>query len=440
MTADHTAVGADRADRSAQLLAAMAGVREDFPLLERSVRDGKPLVYLDSGATAQKPQVVIDAEVDFYENHNAAVHRGAHYLAEQATIAYERAREQVAALVGTHTEEIVWTRNATDGLNLLAYAFSNASLGRGGASARRFELRAGDEIVVTEAEHHSNLIPWQELAARTGATLRWIELDDDGQLRLEQLQSVVTTRTKVLAFTHVSNVTGAITDVAAFVARAREVDAITVLDACQSVPHLPVNFPELGVDFAVFSAHKIYGPSGIGALYGRAELLRDLPAVYFGGSMVEVVTMSEATYSPAPLKFEAGTQAVAQAIAFGAAAQYLSDLGMETVAEHERVLTESLLDAVRSVPGVQLIGPDDADKRVGVAAFTVAGVHSHDVGQVLDDAGIAVRVGHHCAQPLHRRFGIAATARASLGIYSTAADVARFAEELAKVRPYFGLE
>ena len=417
----------------------LAAVRADFPLLRRTVRGGRPLVYLDSAATSQKPDVVIDAELDFYSERNAAVHRGAHQLAEEATDAYEAARVEVAALVGAAMDEIVWTPNATAAINLVAYAMSNATAGRGGAAARRFALAPGDEIVVTEAEHHANLVPWQELAARTGASLRWIGAGDDGRLRTDQLADVVTDRTKVLAFAHVSNVTGAVADVAAFVARARDVGALTVLDACQSVPHLPVDLGALGVDFAAFSGHKMYGPTGVGALYGRRELLEAMPPFLTGGSMVEVVTMETTTYAPPPQRFEAGSMMVAQAVGVGAAARYLRELGMDAVAAHEAEMTRLLLDAVAAVPGVRLVGPGDADDRVAVVSFVVDGVHAHDVGQVLDDAGVAVRVGHHCAQPLHRRFGVAATSRASAGVYTTADEVAAFGAALATVRPFFGL-
>ena len=416
----------------------LAAVRADFPLLARTLRDGKPLVYLDSGATSQKPDVVLDAEQDFYAQRNAAVHRGAHQLAEEATEAFENAREQVASFVGADVGEIVWTTNATAGLNLVAYAMSNATAGRGGEAARRFALAPGDEIVVTEAEHHANLVPWQELAARTGAVVRWVGVDDDGRLRTDELAHVVTDRTRVLAFTHASNVTGAVTDVAPFVARAREVGALTVLDACQSVPHLPVDLHALGVDFAVFSGHKMLGPTGVGALYGRRELLEAMPPVTTGGSMVEVVTMESTTYAPPPQRFEAGTQMVAQAIGMGAAAAYLAELGMDAVAAHEAALAAELLDAVASVPHVRVLGPTDTRDRLATVSFVVDGVHAHDVGQVLDDAGVAVRVGHHCAQPLHRRFGVAATARASASVYTTSEEIAVFREALSGVRAFFG--
>ena len=418
----------------------LAAVRADFPLLTRTLAGGRPLVYLDSGATSQKPDVVLDAEQDFYRQRNAAVHRGAHQLAEEATEAFEQARAQVASFVGVDPGELVWTSNATAGINLIAYAIGNATHGRGGPAARRFALAPGDEIVVTEAEHHANLVPWQELAARTGAVLRWIGVDDDGRLRTDQLASVVTERTRLLAFTHASNVTGAVTDVAPFVARAREVGALTVLDACQSVPHLPVDLAGLGVDFAVFSGHKMLGPTGVGALFGRRELLEALPPVTTGGSMVEVVTMAAATYAPPPQRFEAGTQMVAQAVGMGAAADYLAELGMGAVATHERLLARALLDAVGSVPGVRVLGPLDIADRLAAVSFVVAGVHAHDVGQVLDDAGVAVRVGHHCAQPLHRRFGVAASTRASASVYTTLEEIEVFREALARVRAFFRLD
>ena len=434
-----TLVSSKDSQRTRLSTAELAAVRADFPLLRRTVRDGRRLVYLDSAATAQKPEVVIDAELDFYTQRNAAVHRGAHQLAEEATDAFEEARAAVARLVGADPGEIVWTSNGTAGLNLLAYAMSNASVGRGGEAARRFALGPDDEIVVTEAEHHANLVPWQELCLRTGAALRWIGVGDDGRLRTDELQAVVTERTKLVAFTHVSNVTGAVTDVGAFVRRARDVGALTVLDACQSAPHLLLDLPALGVDFAVFSGHKVYGPTGVGVLYGRRELLEALPPVPTGGSMVEVVTMAETTYAPPPQRFEAGTQMVAQAVGMGVAADYLRELGLPAITAHEAEITPLLLAAVADAPGTRLIGPADTADRLALVSFAVQGVHAHDVGQVLDEAGVAVRVGHHCAQPLHRRFGVTGTARASAGIYTTAEDVAAFAAALRGVRSFFGL-
>lgn len=413
-------------------------VSGDFPLLGRTVRDGKPLVYLDTGATSQKPEVVLDAEREFYTRHNAAVHRGAHQVAEEATEAYEAARAAVAGFVGAEVGEIVWTKNATEALNLVAYGFLNASLGRGGNAAERFRLREGDEIVITELEHHANLVPWQELAAKTGATLRWIPVTADGRLDLERLD-VINDRTKIVAFTHASNVTGSITDVPAVVARAREAGAYTVLDACQSAAHLQVDFHALGVDFAVFSGHKMLAPTGVGVLYGRGELLEDLPPFLTGGSMVEVVTMEETTFMPAPQRFEAGTQMVSQTVGLHAALDYLSSIGMDRMTAHEDQLTQLMLDGLAEVPGVRVLGPERAENRLAVVAFDLPGVHPHDVGQVLDDQGIAVRVGHHCAQPVHRAFGVHASTRASAGVYTTAADVEAFIDGLHTVIGFFGV-
>ncbi|MEG3613870.1 cysteine desulfurase [Isoptericola haloaureus] len=417
----------------------LAAVRADFPLLGRTVRGGKPLVYLDSAATSQKPNVVLEAEVDFYEQRNAAVHRGAHQLAEEATEAFEDARAAVASFVGADVDEIVWTSGATAAINLVTYALSNATAGRGGAAAERFRLAPGDEIVVTEAEHHANLVPWQELCARTGATLRWFGVTDDGRLDVSDVDAVITDRTRVVAFGHVSNVTGAVAPVAEIVAAARRVGALTVLDACQSVPHLPVDLHALGVDLAAFSAHKMLGPTGVGALYGRRELLEAMPPVTTGGSMVEVVTMTDTTYMPPPQRFEAGTQMVAQAVGMGVAAQWLDELGMDRVAAHERELAAELL-RITEIPGVRVLGPTDPTDRIAVVSFVVDGVHAHDVNQVLDDQGIAIRVGHHCAQPLHRRFGLAATARASASVYTGVEEIVAFREALAGVRAFFGEE
>ncbi|MFV0427671.1 MAG: SufS family cysteine desulfurase [Beutenbergiaceae bacterium] len=416
----------------------LAAVRADFPLLTRTVRDSKPLVYLDTAATSQNPQCVIDAEQDFYQRRNAAVHRGAHALAEEATEAFENARADVATFVGVRAEELVWTKNATEAINLVAYAISNASAGRGGDAAERLRIGPGDEIVLTQAEHHANLIPWQELCARTGATLRWIGLHDDGRLDLDTL-SVINARTKLVALTHASNVTGAISPVAQIVAAARQVGALVVLDACQSVPHLPVNLQALDVDFAAFSGHKMLGPTGVGVLYGRRELLAAMPPVLTGGSMVEVVTMEKTTFAPPPQRFEAGTQMVAQTVGLAAAVGYLSELGMDAVAAHEAALAQQMVDGIADIAHVRVLGPDRVHDRLATVAFSVDQVHPHDVGQFLDDAGIAVRVGHHCAQPLHRRLGVASSARASAGIYTTAAEVEAFLGALSEVRSFFGL-
>ena len=397
-------------------------IREDFPLLTTTV-NGSPLVYLDSAATSQKPLAVLDAERDFYLHRNSAVHRGAHTLAAEATEEFEEARATVARFVGVDADEIVWTSNATEGINLVAYGQ---------------RLQPGDEIVVTESEHHANLIPWQQLALRTGATLRFLPVDDEGGLRLDLLSEIVTERTRVLAFAHVSNVLGTIAPVAALVRAAHDVGAIVVLDACQSVPHLPVNLRELDVDFAVFSGHKMLAPTGIGVLYGRRELLNALPPFLTGGSMITTVTMEAAEFLPAPQRFEAGTQRVSQAIALAAAIDYLTAIGMDRVAAHGTAISDRLLAGLARIEGVRVLtGRGD---RVGLAAFDVEGVHAHDVGQFLDDRGIAVRVGHHCAQPLHRRLGLTATTRASGSIYTTTAEIDYFLEALAEVRAFFRVD
>lgn len=418
----------------------LQAIRNDFPILQREVADGVPLVYLDSAATSQRPQAVIDAEQAFLERSNAAVHRGAHTLAEEATDAFERARRQVAGLVGATAEQLVWTRNATEGLNLLAGVLSDplTANGSAGPEAAALALRPGDEVVVTELEHHANLVPWQRACARSGATLRWVPLTDAGTLDLERAAALIGPRTKVLAFAHVSNVLGTVVPVADLVALARSVGALTVLDACQSVPHLPVDLAALGVDAAVFSAHKMLGPTGIGALVGTPVLLEALPPFLSGGSMVELVTMESTTYRRPPQRFEAGTQAVSQAVAWGVAADYLAEIGPARVAAHERVIGRRLLDGLASMDGVRVLGPDDPEQRIGAVSFTVRNVHPHDVGQVLDAAGIAVRVGHHCAQPVHRRYGVGSSTRASGYLYTTEDEIDRFLDALAGVRAFFG--
>lgn len=412
--------------------AELAAVRADVPILARTVRDGRRLVYLDSGATSQKPRQVLDAERAFYEQHNAAVHRGAHQLAEEATDDFEAARAAIAGFIGVLADEVVFTKNATEGINLVAYAMSNASTA--GGAAQRFVLGPGDEVVVTEMEHHANLVPWQELCRRTGATLRWIGVDDEGRLALDDLATVVTGHTRVLAFTHVSNVLGTVNPVAALVARAREVGALVVLDACQSVPHLPVDLGALGVDFAAFSGHKMLGPTGVGVLWGRAELLAAMPPFLTGGSMIEVVHMESSTYAPPPQRFEAGVPMAAQAVGLHAAVDYLNALGMERVHAHETALTQALLDGLAELDFVRVIGPTTTHERGGAVSFVVDDVHPHDVAQVLDDLGIAVRAGHHCAWPLHRRFGVTATTRASFAPYNGLDDVQALLAGLHRVR------
>lgn len=397
-------------------------IRDDFPILGTQVH-GHPLTYLDSGATSQRPTAVLDAEREFATTMNSAVHRGAHTLAAEATELFEDARATVARFVGADEDEIVWTSNATEAINLVAYSLSNASLGRGGAAAEQLRLREGDDIVTTEMEHHANLIPWQELAARTGATLKVIPLDDDGALRLDIAAELIGPRTKLVAFTHVSNVLGVINPVDRLVALAREVGALTLLDACQSAPHLPLDVRALGVDFAVLSGHKMLGPTGIGALYGRREVLAAMPPFLTGGSMITTVTTTEAEYLPPPQRFEAGTQRVSQAIALAAAIDYLTAVGMPRIAAHEAAFGRRLVEGLGAIDGVRVLGAGIDLPRVGLASFDVAGIHSHDVGQYLDDLGIAVRVGHHCAQPLHRRLGVTSSTRASTYLYTTDAEV-----------------
>ena len=424
--------------------AELARIRSDFPVLSRTVRADRPLVYLDSGATSQKPNVVLDAERDFYALHNAAVHRGAHALAEEATDAFEGARARIAAFIGAPAEEIVFTRNGTEATNLIAYALSNA-LAPGALDgvpadlAERLKLGPGDEIVVTEMEHHANLVPWQELARRTGATFKWATFDENGLLPPEAFDGVITERTKLVAFTHVSNVLATRTDVQAIAAKAHEVGALVVLDACQSVPHLPVNVAELGVDFAVFTGHKLHGPLGIGVLWGKYDLLAALPPYTTGGSMIEIVTMEKTTYLPPPTRFEAGTPPVAQAVALAAACDFLSEIGMDRVEAHDRELMTRALGLLAERPWVRVLGSPRAEDRVGAVAFTVDGVHPHDVAQILDDAGVAVRSGHHCAAPLHRKLGITASTRASFSVYSTLEEVDAFAAALDRVPQIFGV-
>jgi cysteine desulfurase/selenocysteine lyase len=334
---------------------------------------------------------------------------------------------------------VSWTGNATGALNTVASAIGHASAGRGGAEADRFRLRAGDEIVVTELEHHANLIPWQELAARTGATLRFVPVDDEGALRMDEAARIIGPATRIVAFSHVSNVLGAVNPVDDLVALAHAVDALTVLDACQSVPHLPVDVKALGVDFAAFSGHKMLGPTGIGTLYGRRELLNALPPFLTGGSMITTVTMERAEYLPAPQRFEAGTQPVAQAIGLAAAVRYLEAIGMPRIAAHEAELGARLAEGIAAVDGVRLLGPAPGEPRIGLASFAVDGVHAHDVGQFLDDRGIAVRVGHHCAQPLHRRLGITASTRASASVYTTRREIDVLLEGVQDAVRFFGV-
>lgn len=405
----------------------ITAIRNDFPILSRTVRGGKPLAYLDSGATSQRPVQVLDAERRFLTERNAAVHRGAHQLAEEATDAYEGARNAIARFVGVDDGEIVFTKNATESLNLVAYTLGDNRFDRA--------VGPGDEIVITELEHHANLVPWQELCRRTGATLRWFGVTDDGRIDVDSLE--LTEAVKVVAFTHQSNVTGAVAPVAELVRRAKAVGALVVLDACQSVPHMSVNFRELGVDYAAFSGHKMLGPSGVGVLYGRRALLEAMPPFITGGSMIETVTMEVSTYAPPPQRFEAGVPMTSQVVGLGAAVDYLNAVGMEAVAAHEHQLVSAALAGLAGIEGVRIIGPTDNLDRGGVVSFVVDGIHAHDLGQVLDDEGVAVRVGHHCAWPLHRRFGIAASARASFAVYNTLDEVDRLTAGVRRAQEFF---
>lgn len=416
-------------------------IKKDFPILERTVRDGRPLVYLDSAATSQKPRAVLDAERAFYETSNAAAHRGAHQLAEEATEAYEGARAKVADFVGARAHEVVFTKNATEGLNLAAYAFSNASAlaGHGHEVDPRFVLRPGDSIVVTEMEHHANLVPWQELAAKTGATLRWIGLTDEGRLDLRDLGSVIDDSTRVVSLVHQSNILGTITPVRQVMDAAHAVGAIGVVDACQSIPHMPVSVTELGADLVAWSGHKMLGPTGIGMLWGRSEVLAAMPPFLTGGSMIETVYLDHSTYAPPPQRFEAGVPMVAQAVGLNAAVEYLNDLGMEAVAAHEHELTGYALDTLEEMPGVTVIGPRSNVERGSAISFTVDGIHPHDVGQILDSRGIAVRVGHHCAWPTCRRYGVPATTRISTYIYNDHGDIDAAAAGIRAAQKFFGV-
>jgi cysteine desulfurase/selenocysteine lyase len=407
-------------------------IAKDFPILDRTIRDGKRLVYLDSGATSQKPNVVINVESDFYRLHNAAVHRGAHQLAEEATDAYEGAREIVARFLNASVDEIVFTKNATESLNLISYAMGNAAPGN------RFHLKAGDSIVVTEMEHHANLIPWQQLAARTGATLKWFTVTDDGHLDLSQINSVIDEKTKVVALTHQSNVLGTINPLEAITKRAHEVGAVVVLDACQSVPHMKTDVKKLDIDFLAFSGHKAVGPTGIGVFWGRAELLAELPPFLTGGSMIENVTMESAAWAPAPKKFEAGVPNMAQAVGLGAALTYLTGIGMDNIHKHEIALTKYLLEGLSAITDLRIIGPKTTELRGGVVSFTLGDIHPHDLGQYLDSQGIAVRTGHHCAWPLTRKLGVPATTRASVYLYNTTDDLDALIVGVQGAQKYFG--
>ena len=407
----------------------LSSCKKDFPIFERKVRGGNSLIYLDSGATSQKPNSVIEAESNFYRTVNAAVHRGAHLLAEEASEAYESAREKIAAFIGAISNEVIFTKSATESLNILAYSFGNPD--------SRINIKAGDQIVVTEMEHHANLIPWQQLAKRTGAELRWLSVTADGRIDLTNLDQVITKKTKIVAITHQSNVLGSILPVETIVKASHAVGALVVLDACQSAPHFALDVNKLDIDFLAFSGHKTLGPTGIGVLWGKFDLLEKLEPSLFGGSMVDSVTMESATWAATPRKFEAGVPNMAQAVGLSAAIDYLNHIGMHNIAQHEQDLTSYLLKGIVGISGVKVIGPVDMKDRGGVVSFTVEGVHPHDVGQVLDQYGIAVRTGHHCAWPLMRKLNLVGTTRASLYLYNSKSDVDSLLESIEKVKSYF---
>ncbi|MBG0832911.1 cysteine desulfurase [Planomonospora sp. ID67723] len=409
-------------------------IRKDFPVLSRELPGGRPLVYLDSGNSSQKPAQVIEVMREHLSMHYGNVGRAMHVLGAESTEAYEAARDKVASFVGAPSrDEIVFTKNASEALNLVAYAFGNPI-----NEDPRFMMGPGDEIVISEMEHHSNIVPWQLLARRTGATLRWFSVTDEGRLDLSNLDELVTERTKIVSIAHQSNVLGTVNPVARVLARARQVGALMMLDASQSVPHKPVDVAALGVDFLAFTGHKAAGPSGIGVLWARAELLEAMPPFLGGGEMIEAVWMDRSTYAPAPHKFEAGTPPIVEAIGLGAAVDYLASVGMEAIAAHERELVRYALQELGEVPGLKVVGPTGLEDRGGTVSFTLEGIHPHDVGQILDDEfGVAVRVGHHCARPLHLRFGIPATTRASFYLYNTPAEIDALVRGLHHVRKVF---
>lgn len=409
----------------------IAAIKADFPILKRQIRGNNRLIYLDSGATSQKPNSVLEAERDFYVNHNAAVHRGAHQLAEEATELYEGAREKVATFIGAHVDEVIFTKSATESINAIAYSLGNSTPGS------KFHIKAGDRIVVSEMEHHANLIPWQELARRTGAELLWFKVTEEGRLDLSNIDELITSRTKVVALTHQSNVLGTINPLDEITKKAHEVGALFVLDACQSVPHYRVDVKTLNVDFLAFSGHKMLGPTGVGILWGKKDLLDEMPPFLTGGSMIETVTMESATYLDAPKRFEAGVPNMAQAVGLGAAVDYLNKVGLDAIHAHEVALTQKALEGLQTIQGLSVIGPKDLEMRGGVVSFAVEGIHPHDLGQALDQYGIAVRTGHHCAWPLMRRFKTVATTRASFYLYNGFDDISALVDGVERARKYF---
>jgi cysteine desulfurase / selenocysteine lyase len=434
-TSATTTTGRPAAVTGAQAGFDVAEIRADFPILGRAVRGGRPLVYLDSGATSHKPRQVLDAERDFYTIHNSAAHRGAHLLGEEATDAYESARARVAAFIGADPGEIVFTKSATEAVNLVAYAMSNAATA--GPGSARLRVGPGDEVLVTEMEHHANLVPWQQLCQRTGATLRWFGVTPEGRLDLSNAAELIGDRTRIVAVTHQSNVTGTVPPVGQIAALAHARGAVVLADGAQSVPHRPVDVRELGADFLAFSSHKMLGPSGIGVLWGRRELLEAMPPFITGGSMIEVVRMEGSTFLPPPERFEAGVPPAAQAVGLSAACDYLDALGMQKVAAHEEALTAHALEALGAIDGVRILGPLTTEDRGGAVSFTVEDVHPHDVGQLLDELGIAVRADHHCAWPLHRALGVQATTRATFYVYNTHDEVEALAEAVRQAQRFF---
>ena len=410
-------------------------IRQDFPILSRRVH-GVPLVYLDSANTSQKPQVVLDTLDEFYRQHNANVARAVHTLGSEATTLFEGARTKVAAFLNApRREEVIFTKNISESLNLLAYSLSNATTFPG---AERFRISPGDNLVVTEMEHHSNLVPWQLLAQRTGAEFRYIPIDEDGRLVTSAIEERIDERTKVVAFVHQSNALGTVNPVHLLVDRARAVGALSIVDAAQSAPHRPLDVQELGADFVGFTGHKLYGPTGVGVLWGRYELLAALPPFMGGGEMIETVDMSGTTFAAPPHRFEAGTPMIAEAVGLGAAIDYVSGIGMASIQEHEAGLTGYALEALATLPGLRLIGPNSPVDRGATISFTVKGIHPHDVSQLLDEQGIAVRAGHHCARPVCVRYGVPATTRASFGMYTTTEEIDALVAGLGRVQEMFG--
>jgi cysteine desulfurase / selenocysteine lyase len=419
----------------------VARIRKDFPILERQVRGGQTLIYLDSANTSQKPRQVIDAISGFYERHNANIHRATHELGEEATAAYEGARVKLASFVGARSAaEIVFTKNVSEAINLVAYALGNASSGAPApGSEGRFRLGPGDEIVVTEMEHHSNLVPWQLLCQRTGATLRWFSVTPEGQLDLSGLDDLITERTRLVALVHQSNVLGTINPVRLIADRAHAVGALVLADAAQSVPHMPVSVPDLGADFVGFTGHKMCGPTGIGVLWARRELLDEMPPFLGGGEMIETVWMDHSTFAAPPHKFEAGTMPIAEAAGLAAAADYLNEVGREAIHAHEQALLADALDQLTGIAGLRILGPAEPSGRGAAISFEVDGVHPHDMSQVLDELGIAVRAGHHCAWPLHRALGVQASTRASFYLYNTHEEVTALADGIRQAQKFFGV-